>query len=199
MLESVTDEGPVEPMRTLAQRRLDALVDLTEEIALANPDKIDPETAAIGVTVAYETLVERAPGTATLASGRIISGEAARRLACDAGVVRIITKGVAEILDVGRKTRTWSYAQRRAIRARHDNCCAFKGCARRITQIHHIIWWENGGVTAIVNGVPLCSAHHRLVHHAGWTVEWNPNTGTTRFQGPRGQTVESTSHLGSAA
>jgi hypothetical protein len=188
-----------EPRRTLPQRRLDGFMDLIEEIALARPDQIDPERACIGVTVDYETLVERAPGSADLESGRVVSGEAARRLACDASIVRIITMGISEILDIGRKTRTWTPAMRRAIRARHGHRCAFPGCERRITQIHHLIFWENGGITAVINGVPLCSTHHRLVHEGGWTVTFTPTTGITRFQGPRGQTVESTSHLGRAA
>ena len=117
---AIADETPAEQYRSLPQRRLDAWMDLIEEIALVRDDQIDVERAAIGVTVDYETLVERARGSATLESGRIISGEAARRLACDAGIVRLITKGVSEILDVGRKTRTWTWAQRRAHhRARH--------------------------------------------------------------------------------
>ncbi|MEY2426000.1 MAG: hypothetical protein QOI61_1572 [Actinomycetota bacterium] len=187
-----------EPRRTLPQRRVDAFLDLVEEVALVRADQIDPERACIGVTVDYQTLVERAPGSATLESGRVISGEAARRLACDAGMVRMIVAGVSEILDVGRKTRTWPPAMRRAIRARHNHRCAFPACERRITQIHHIIWWENGGFTAVINGVPLCSTHHRLVHEGKWTVNWNPTTGITRFEGPHGQILESTSRLTAA-
>ncbi len=194
-----TTEVTDEPKRTWGQRRVDAFLDLFEEIALARADQIDPERACIGVTVDYQTLVERAPGSATLDSGRVITGEAARRLACDAGIVRMIVNGVAEILDVGRKTRTWPPAMRRAIRARHHHRCAFPACERRITQIHHIIWWENGGITAVINGVPLCSTHHHLVHEGQWTVNYNPTTGITRFQGPRGQIVESTSRIREAA
>ncbi len=148
-----TTEVTDEPRRTWGQRRLDAFLDLFDEIALARADQIDPERACIGVTVDYQTLVERAPGTATLDSGRVITGEAARRLACE----------------------------------------------RRITQIHHIIWWENGGITAIINGVPLCSTHHHLVHEGQWTVNYNPTTGITRFEGPRGQVVESTGRMSEAA
>jgi hypothetical protein len=195
MTTAVVDE----PKRTLPQRRLDGFLDLFEEIALVRADQIDPERACIGVTVDYETLIERAPGSATLESGRVVSGEVARRLACDAGIVRIITLGISEILDVGRKTRTWTPAMRRAIRARHGHRCAFPGCERRITQIHHIIFWHDGGITAIINGVPLCSTHHRLAHEGNWTVTFNPTTGITRFEGPRGQIVESTSRLASAA
>jgi hypothetical protein len=175
--------------RSLAARRAQAFFDLFEEIVLINADKIDPETATIGVTIAYQDLLA-ATGLASTEHGTVLTGEAVRRLACDAGVVRMIVRGVSEILDVGRKTRTWSTAQRRAIRARHGHRCAAEGCNRRITQIHHIEWWEHDGVTAIYNGIPLCSVHHHLVHEGNWTASYDNNTGIVRLEGPLGQVLE---------
>ncbi|HVE94154.1 MAG TPA: HNH endonuclease signature motif containing protein, partial [Acidimicrobiales bacterium] len=133
-----------------------------------------------------------APGGADLSSGATVGGDAARRLACDAGVHRIVVKGTSEILDVGQKTRTATVAQRRSIKSRHGHRCAYPGCERRIFQIHHIVWWENCGATAVDNGVPLCLAHHHLVHEGGWTVSYEPTTGVTTFTGPDGQ--QTTSH-----
>jgi hypothetical protein len=138
-MEPAVDEAPMEPPRSFPQRRLDALLDLIEEIALVRDDEIDPERASIGVTIDYDALVERHGGAANLDSGAVVSGEAARRLACDAGIHRIVVKGASEVLDVGRKTRTWNWAQRRAIRARHGHRCTAHGCDRRITQIHHSV------------------------------------------------------------
>ena len=188
-----------EPKRPLAARRLDNFLDLCEEIALVNADKIDPEVAAVGVTVQYEDLVANRRTLTLTDQGAILTGEAVRRLACDAGVCRMVVKGVSEFLDVGRKTRTWTTAQRRAIRARHNHRCAAAGCNRRITQIHHIVWWDDDGDTAIDNGVPLCSYHHHLVHEGGWTITWNPNTGVTRMVGPEGQVLETQVSVGKAA
>ena len=110
-----------------------------------------------------------------------------RRLACDGGLHRIVTRGPSEILDVGRKTRHWSVAQRRAIKARHGHRCGFPDCGRRIFQIHHILWWENDGETCIDNGIPLCLHHHHLVHEGGWNIQYEPATGVTTFTGPAGQ------------
>lgn len=192
------DKAPMEPKRNFPQRRLDALLDLIEEVALVRDDEVDPERAAIGVTVDYDTLVEAAGG-ANLESGSIVSGEAARRLACDAGIHRIVVKGASEILDVGRKTRTWNTPQRRAIRARHGYRCAAHGCDRRITQIHHIRWWEDGGVTSIDNGVPVCLHHHHLLHEGGWTLTWERIAGVVAFIGPRGQAIRAEALLRTAA
>ncbi|HUR76978.1 MAG TPA: DUF222 domain-containing protein [Acidimicrobiales bacterium] len=183
------------PKRPGSARRLDLLVDLFEEVALLNADKIDPETAAIGVTVAYEDLINCRRNLLSSDQESVLTGEAVRRLACDAGIHRLVVKGVSEFLDIGRKTRTWTTPQRRAIRARHAHRCAAEGCRRRITHIHHLQWWENGGTTSIDNGVPLCSYHHHLVHEGRWTITYNPNIGTTRMQGPAGQVLETQANI----
>jgi hypothetical protein len=195
------ERGPftIEATRPRAAKRLDWFLDLVEEVALHNADKLDPEIASIGVTVQYEDLINHRRTLVPTDQGSFITGEAACRLACDAGVHRMIVRGVSEFLDIGRKTRTWTVAQRRTIRARHNHRCAVEGCNRRITQIHHIVWWENGGDTAIDNGVPLCSYHHHLVHEGGWTITWNPHTGVTRLEGPNGQILESRVRIPRAA
>ncbi|MEY2397599.1 MAG: hypothetical protein QOJ00_773 [Actinomycetota bacterium] len=193
-------EAPREPSArpSLAARRLDALFDLLEEVALVEPTKIDPERATIGVTVAYETL-RGTDGWGGTAQGSLLTGEAVRRLACDSGVCRMVVKGASELLDIGRKTRSWPWPMRRAIRARHGHRCAAHGCHRRITQIHHIEHWERDGVTAVHNGVPLCAFHHHLVHEGGWQLTWDVATGVTRLIGPLGQILESEAQLLAAA
>ena len=164
------------PRPGIRARRVDALLDLLEHAAYENHDTIDIERAAIGVTVNYETLIDTDHGgAADLSSGAGITGEAARRLACDAAIHRIIVRGESEILDIGRKTRTWTVAQRRAIKARYNHRCGFPDCPRRIYQIHHIRWWENDGETAIDNGIPQCFHHHHLVHEGGWNINYNPD------------------------
>lgn len=174
--ESAAQTGQDPDPPTHGQRLLDALNDLIETAAACRAESIDVERAAIGVTVGYETLVAAAAegGSAALSSGRVISGEAARLLCCDAGIHRIVTRGQSEILDLGRKTRTWNRAQRRAIRARHGNRCAMRGCHRKIVQIHHVQWWEDEGDTAINNGIPLCLTHHHLIDESGWEVTYDP-------------------------
>jgi hypothetical protein len=180
-----------EPGALWGQRRLDALCELVE-VGFANLDAaehLDPESAAVDVIVDYEVLCERAGGTAQLGGGQPVRGEAARRLACDAGLTRIIVKGRSEVLDVGRRSRQWNRAQRHAIRYRHNHRCAYPACDHRITQIHHSKPWKPGGSTDLATGVPLCWGHHHLVHEGGWTVAYNPADGTTVFTGPQGQTV----------
>jgi len=34
------------------------------------------------------------------------------------------------------------------------------------------VHWADGGPTDLANLVLLCTAHHDLVHHGGWTVRF---------------------------
>ena len=134
--------------RSLSAKRADALFDLLEEVALVETDKLDPEIAAIGVTVRYEDLLAAA-GIAATELGTTLTGEAVRRIACDAGIHRIIVRGVSEILDVGRKTRTWNRPQPRAIRPRHGDCCAAQRRPPPPTTPHPLARWGNAARPAL--------------------------------------------------
>jgi hypothetical protein len=180
-----------EPPRPTSAKRLDWFLDLCEEIALVNQDKIDPELASIGITLAYEDLINNARTLLPTDQGVVVTGEAARRLACDAGIHRFVTARASELLDIGRKSRTWTTAQRRAIRALWNYRCPFPGCNRRIGAIHHCQHWTADGPTGIANGIPPCSYHHHLLHEGGWTGAWTAR-GTVIFTGPDGQTIEAT-------
>ena len=190
-VDGIVEKAPAGAGGTRAQRRADALCDLVEA-GLAHLEQggvVDPEVATVGVICDYDVLCEKAAGTATTDDGVPLSGEAARRLACDAGIYRIITRGRSEVLDVGRHTRQWNRAQRRAIRFRHGGRCAFPGCDRTITQIHHCTPWADNGRTDLAAGVPVCWGHHVLVHEGGWTVAYDGPTATTTFTAPDGHRV----------
>ena len=79
-------------------------------------------------------------------------------------------------LDQGRATRLANRAQRRALRALYS-CCSIPGCsvAYDRCQLHHIIWWRNGGLTDLSNLLPVCSVHHHKIHNDGWIIELGPN------------------------
>jgi hypothetical protein len=168
------------------QRRVDALLTLMEAglAWLGAEHGVDGDRALVHVLSDYDVLVERARGTAQLDGGYPIGGETARRLACDAGLVRIITRGASEVLDVGRQSREWNTPQRRAIRYRWGGRCAFPGCGHRITQVHHCNPWHPGGETNLDCGVPLCRFHHDLVHEGKWTVAYDPNQRAAIFTSP---------------
>ena len=108
-------------------------------------------------------------GATWLGSGAAVSGDTAKRLACDA-TVRAMLEGDGEPLKLGRATRTPNRAQRRAL-SRRDGGCRFPGCVEhRFVEAHHIIHWFDGGPTDLENLVLLCWRHHHLVHEGGWTL-----------------------------
>jgi hypothetical protein len=126
---------------------------------------------------------EGEPGRSELEDGTRLVAETARRLACDASVVRLLHEGGA-VLDVGRRTRTIPPALRRAIEAR-DRGCRFPGCGVRFTDIHHVRHWADGGETKLSNCLSLCRFHHRLLHEHGYTVKLSQH-GRATFHTPRG-------------
>ncbi len=119
------------------------------------------------------------------AGGIHVSAETARRLACDAATVTMRHGPAGEVLDVGRRTRTISPAQRRALAAR-DRHCRFPGCRARRCDAHHLRHWAHGGPTALGNLVLLCRRHHRAVHEEGFRVSLGP-AGEARFVQPDGR------------
>jgi len=126
-------------------------------------------------------------GQSELEDGTRVSYETSRRLACDAAVVEIGHTRDGSVLDVGRKTRTIPPSVRRALEVR-DRGCRFPGCGLRFTDAHHIKHWVDGGETKLENLLLLCAHHHRLLHEAGWKVEWWGKDRQAAFIDPRGQT-----------
>jgi hypothetical protein len=134
---------------------------------------------------------EVAEGACTLETGPALDPETARRLACDASVVRILEHD-GRPLSVGRKTRSVPPALRRALRSR-DRTCRFPGCCqRRFLHAHHIDHWAHGGRTELANLIHLCGFHHRLVHEGGYTIQ-RRGAGGLEFRRPDGQPLAVTS------
>jgi hypothetical protein len=89
------------------------------------------------------------------------------RLACDSPIRRVLLDPHGAVLHYGRSQRLATTHQRRALTAR-DTGCAIPGCSMPAEwcDAHHVIPWQQGGVTDIDNLVLLCRRHH-TAHHAG--------------------------------
>ena len=158
--------------RTPAQRRADALGELARRyLDRSDRPAVAGERPHITVTVDASVLAGsqgRCEGDHMGAIPRAV----ARRLACDASVMRVVMAGGSEPLDVGRRTPVVSAAQRRAVVLR-DRCCRFPGCGRPHAwcDAHHVRHWADGGGTDLSNLLLLCRPHHRLVHEGGFSLE----------------------------
>ncbi len=140
------------------------------DAALTGATRSGGERHLVVVHADADALSHDAEGSCELDEGGAIAPETARRLACDASVVRMSERR-GKPLRVGRRTRTISPALRRALQ-RRDRRCRFPGCENRLfVDAHHIRHWARGGETRLDNLVLLCRRHHRLVHEGGYAID----------------------------
>lgn len=166
-----TDTDDTPDPRTTVQRHGDALADIVDLAARADDLPVaGGERAVVTVTVPLAELELRA-GTALLDATGWTSISDLRRWCCDAKVLPAVLGTEGEVLDLGRATRLATPAQRRALAVR-DGGCARPGCTRnpKWTHVHHVRHWIDGGPSDMDNMILLCPAHHRELHHTGWTV-----------------------------
>ena len=126
--------------------------------------------ATVVVNLDYDQLLTDI-GAATLSNGTRISAGAARRIACNAGIIPQILGSRSLPLDLGAEPRLFSKSQRIAL-AHRDGGCAFPDCQAPPgwCDAHHISQWSTGGPTDLANGVLLCGRHHRMIHDTTWEI-----------------------------
>jgi hypothetical protein len=161
--------------RSGAMRRADALVEIARRhLDAGTLPEVAGQKPHLSVIASAATLA-KTPGApaADLEWSEPITADAARRLACDSAMTRVLLAPNSEPIDVGRCTRTIPPALRRALVVR-DRGCRFPGCDRPPDWCdgHHLIHWIDGGETKLSNTCLLCRRHHRFVHELGWRLAW---------------------------
>jgi hypothetical protein len=187
--EELDEEGELDPetIERFTPSNADALVLMAQTALSHGPAGGAGDDHQVVVHVDASTLAHDEDGACELEHGPALSPETARRLGCDASVVRILERD-GRPLSIGRKTRAVPPALRRALRSR-DRTCRFPGCRQhRFLHAHHIRHWAQGGRTDLSNLIQLCIHHHRLVHEGGYSVE-RREEGRVRFRRPDGQAV----------
>ena len=129
------------------------------------------------------------PGAADVLepAGVVLRREAARWLACDAGLQTVLEDNNGDPLHLGRRTSAITPHLRRAVHARYRTC-TWPGCTSTIVQLHHRHHRSVGGHDDLENLVPLCRFHHGVVHRRGITVARDA-CGELRFWRPDGSEV----------
>lgn len=166
-------------------RRAAALLDMAR-VALAHAG----ESGVVGQDRYMVHVVVR-EGQPELLDGTPLPPSVGGRLGCDCSSVVHLVGEHEEVLALGRKTKQWSRAQRRAIMVRDGGRCRFPGCNNRLTDVHHHRWWIRGGNTDVSNGWLACTRHHTLVHDGLIVVHGEPNA-TLTFSRPGGIVIGST-------
>jgi hypothetical protein len=169
-------------VRTTSQRNLDGLRRILDAAGAATGDLSLPlitgERPTLNVTVPIEALVDEDSAEAGWLEQfgvpmTMLTGAAARRLACDASMRPLLVDRQGQLIAMMPKVRTIHPALRRAVFIR-DRHCRFTGCRSRIDEVHHIVYYRKGGETVLSNLVGLCWHHHHLIHDGGWHIEGDP-------------------------
>lgn len=110
---------------------------------------------------------------------------------CDATITPVWELGGIPV-NLGRSERIVPRRIRRLIEHR-DGGCRVPGCDRgRWVQVHHIVHWEDGGVTDTHNLICLCPHHHRLHHQGMLGIEGNADKpGGITFTDRHGRNIPS--------
>jgi hypothetical protein len=172
---SETDDVEGEPARSPSRRRADALVDVCRWF-------LDHQHHRPGgrhrphVNVIVDLEVLEARGQGRLADGSLLDATTVQRLACDAGLHRVVTAGRSTILDYGTTTRTVPPPLFAALVVR-DGRCRFGACDRppQWCEAHHVVPVAEAGPTCMDNLVLACSRHHHVWHRPGWHVKLRPD------------------------
>ena len=164
-IHSLAEPAALEPgdTRTPAQPRADALVEISRR-HLDSPDRPRQggERPHFLLTMGVADLA--GDGLVDLEVGPI-TAQAARRIACDAAISRVILDAASAPIEARRKQRVVSPALRWELDLR-DGGCTHPGCdvSARWCDAHHIRHWAAGGKTVLTNLRLLCRAHHRTAH-----------------------------------
>jgi hypothetical protein len=168
--------------RPLSQRNVEALERILDAAGAAIGDdalpRVTGERPTVNVTVPIEALMhDGSPEAAWLerfgVPTTLISGAAARHLACDASLRPMLVDRRGQLVAMLPKVRLLHHALRRAVFIR-DVHCRFPRCRQRIDQVHHLIFHSHGGPTVLSNLIGLCGYHHRRIHDGKWSAEGDP-------------------------
>jgi hypothetical protein len=164
--------GGMEPIPTPELRGL-AFVEYIERFPTDALPAAGGSTATVVVTMTLETLLGGLK-VAQLDTGTPTSAGEARRLAAQAGVIPLVLGTGSEVLDLGRRARLASTAQRTALRAR-QHTCTVEGCTipAATCHVHHTHPWATGGRTTLNDLTLLCPRHHRLIHRPGFEASYD--------------------------
>lgn len=200
----------VDPTRSAAERRADALVDICQHYLnyhgrLEGRAIDNRERPHLNYGIDLDAL-RAGRGGYVVGTDVPIPYDAIRRLMCDANIHRHVFSGEQALLDYGRAYRSAPTELFQALLARDGGCRGAIYDPRTGTAIacdrigedceaHHHVHWEDGGETNADNCGLFCRCCHRYLHRLGirtrllvdGTIVLTMRDGTTWQTKPRSQ------------
>ena len=156
-------KGPLGERRPTPERLGQAFTEYVRRYPTTRLPKAGGLNATVVVLMDLDTLTGGLKA-AHLDTGEPISPGAARRLACEAGIIPAVLNGSSQVLDLGRKKRFYTEAQRIA-KTIEAGGCEIEGCDAPPgqTHLHHPERWADGGHTNR-DSIMICPPHHTRAH-----------------------------------
>ena len=166
-------DGSPDDVRTPSQRMADAFVALVTDPGRRGPASTRMQLIAVADIERFRD--DNPTGVAEIVGGEALPQTVLERLMCIATVTGVVFDGKGQPIWVGRDRRFPTEAQIKAIIARDRHCT---GCAAdpERCEIHHIVPWEQGGLTDIDKMCLACPMCHHNIHDRGYIVV-KTNTG----------------------
>ncbi len=165
-------DGTPDEIRTPAQRRADALVNLLTGARTGGGTRRHPRFTGVVKVDIGRLRADDPLGVAMIVDGEPLPQSVLERIACDSVWAGMIFATDGSVLWKGRDVRTATPDQWTALIAR-DGGCFCCGAAPAHCEAHHLDPWAppTNGTTDIDRMVLVCHRTHHLVHDHGWTIE----------------------------
>ena len=165
----------------VARRRGQAFLHLLEVLDPRRVPAQGGDATTVIVMISIEEL-RKELGLAEMGPADQLTAGEVRRLACTANIIPAVMGGKSEPLDLGRASRLFRPAQRKAMIIR-DRECRAEGCTMPASRCEAHHWgrpWAQGGLTDLKDGILLCNWHHHRAHDDRFDASRMPN-GDVRF------------------
>jgi hypothetical protein len=162
-------QGPLGERRPTPERLGLAFTEYVQRYPTKRLPKAGGLNATVVVTMSLEGLLGGLKA-ARLDTGEKISASLARRLVCEAGIIPAVLGGKSQVLDLGRRRRFHTGAQR-IVKTIEAGGCEVEGCdwPPGMTHLHHPVRWVDGGGTDR-DGVMICPPHHARAHDSRYQM-----------------------------
>ncbi|MCI0425690.1 MAG: HNH endonuclease [Actinobacteria bacterium] len=121
-----------------------------------------------------------------MANGPRVGRQILEAILCDSTVEVLGVTSAGDYMRYGRKHRTATKSQVKALLHRYQGVCAVDGCnSRHRLEVHHITNWSRGGRTDLDELILICWFHHHVAIHQQGCLPYVTPQGRVRLRGPQ--------------